>query len=162
LCDGVIAPSASIASLIKRRGVTAPVTVVPTGIDTAAFAAGNGADFRRRFKVPARAFVAGHVGRLAPEKNLGFLAKAGAPFLKQNPRAWFLVIGSGPSEDALKKTFATHGVGDRLVLAGSHTGRSLHDGYRAMDVFAFSSRSETQGLVVAEAMAAGRPVVALN
>src|SRR3954464_5510586 len=64
LCDGVIAPSASIASLIKRRGVTQPVTVVPTGIDTEAVAAGNGAEFRRRFKVPANAFVAGHVGRL--------------------------------------------------------------------------------------------------
>ncbi|MDB6166857.1 MAG: glycosyl transferase group 1 [Lacunisphaera sp.] len=162
LCDGVIAPSASIASLIKRRGVTQPVTVVPTGVDTQAFAQGNGAGFRRRFKVPANAFVVGHVGRLAPEKNLGYLAQAVALFLQKNPQAWFLVVGSGPSEDALKKTFADRGVGDRLVLAGSHTGKSLHDGYRAMDVFAFSSQSETQGLVVAEAMAAGQPVVALR
>ncbi|MDB6115306.1 MAG: glycosyl transferase group 1, partial [Lacunisphaera sp.] len=162
LCDGVIAPSASIASLIKRRGVTQPVTVVPTGVDTKAFAQGDGAAFRRRFKVPANAFVVGHVGRLAPEKNLGYLAHAVALFLKKNPRAWFLVVGTGPSEDALRKTFADRGVGDRLVLAGSHTGKSLHDGYRAMDVFAFSSQSETQGLVVAEAMAAGQPVVALR
>jgi glycosyltransferase involved in cell wall biosynthesis len=162
LCDGVIAPSASIASLIRRRGVTTPVTVVPTGIDTAAFASGDGKRFRRKFKLPPRAFVVGHVGRLAPEKNLPYLTEAVAQFLRRRKDAWFLVVGQGPTEDAMRETFKRHGVADRLVLAGSHTGRNLHDAYRAMDVFAFSSQSETQGLVVAEAMAAGRPVVALN
>jgi 1,2-diacylglycerol 3-alpha-glucosyltransferase len=162
LCDGVIAPSASIASLIRRRGVTSPVAVVPTGIDTEAFARGDGARFRKRFKLPADAFVVGHVGRLAPEKNLRYLAEGVALFLKKRRDAWFLVVGHGPAEDELKQVFAKRGVADRLVLAGSHTGRNLHDGYRAMDVFAFSSRSETQGLVVAEAMAAGLPVVALR
>jgi len=162
LCDGVIAPSDSIARLIKRRGVKVPVTVVPTGIDTAAFARGNGARFRRKFKVPARAFVVGHVGRLAPEKNLPYLGEAVARFLQANRTAWFLVVGGGPSEDALREIFRRRGVESRLVLAGSHTGPALHDAYRAMDVFAFSSRSETQGLVVAEAMAAGAPVIALQ
>lgn len=162
LCDGVIAPSASIASLIRRRGVTTPVAVVPTGIDTAAFARGEGARFRKRFKLPADAFVVGHVGRLAPEKNLRYLAEGVAHFLKKRRDAWFLVVGHGPAEEELKQVFAKRGVADRLVLAGSHTGRNLHDAYRAMDVFAFSSRSETQGLVIAEAMAAGLPVVALR
>ena len=162
LCDGVIAPSDSIASLIKRRGVKTPIAVVPTGIDTKAFAQGNGASFRRKFKLPAKAFIVGHVGRLAPEKNLPYLAEAVALFLKKNTNAWFLVVGGGPSEDKLKEIFKKHGVDSRLVLAGSHTGKSLHDAYNAMDVFAFSSRSETQGLVIAEAMASGAPVVALQ
>ena len=162
LCDGVIAPSDSIASLIKRRGVKTPVAVVPTGIDTKSFGKGDGARFRRKFKLPAKAFVVGHVGRLAPEKNLPYLAESVALFLKKNPTAWFLVVGGGPSEDKLREIFKKHGVDSRLVLAGSHTGASLHDAYNAMDVFAFSSRSETQGLVIAEAMAAGAPVVALN
>ena len=78
LCDGVIAPSESIAALIKKRGVTSPIRVVPTGIDVKAFAAGDGACFRKKFKIPAKAFVVGHVGRLAPEKNLGYLARAAA------------------------------------------------------------------------------------
>jgi len=162
LCDGVIAPSDSLASLIKRRGVKTPIAVVPTGIDTKSFAKGDGASFRRKFKLPAKAFVVGHVGRLAPEKNLPYLAEAVALFLKKNASAWFLVVGGGPSEDKLREVFKKHGVDARLVLAGSHTGQSLHDAYNAMDVFAFSSRSETQGLVIAEAMAAGAPVVALN
>lgn len=162
LCDGVIAPSESIAALIKTRGVTSPIRVVPTGIDVKAFAAGDGARFRRKFKIPAKAFVVGHVGRLAPEKNLGYLARAAALFVKETPAARFLVVGGGPSEDAIKAEFTKQGVADRLLLVGKHTGRALADAYNAMDVFAFASFSETQGMVLAEAMAAGRPVVALN
>lgn len=162
LCDGVIAPSASIAALIRRRGVTTPVEVVPTGIDTEAFAHGDRAAGRRACKIPANAFVVGHVGRLAPEKNLPYLAEAVALFLREATDAWFLVVGSGPSEDTLKQACEKQGVADRLVLAGSRTGPALFDAYRAMDVFAFSSRSETQGLVITEAMAAGLPVVALR
>lgn len=162
LCDGVIAPSESIARLIRRRGVEVPIRVVPTGIDVAAFAAGDGGKFRRKFKVPAEAFVVGHVGRLAPEKNLEYLAEAVALFLRKTPAAYFIVVGGGPAEDKLREVFASHKIGDRLVLAGKQTGRALADAYNAMDVFAFSSFTETQGMVLAEAMAAGRPVVALN
>jgi glycosyltransferase involved in cell wall biosynthesis len=162
LCDGVIAPSDSIAKLIKKRGVTSPIHVVPTGINVKAFALGDGPRFRKKHKLSSRHFVVGHVGRLAPEKNLGFLAEAVALFLKQTPAARFLVIGGGPSEADIEKTFAKHGVGSQLILAGKHTGALLADAYNAMDVFAFASFSETQGMVLAEAMAAGRPVVALN
>lgn len=162
LCDGVIAPSESIAKLIKKRGVTSPIHVVPTGIHVKAFALGDGARFRKKFKIPARAFVVGHVGRLAPEKNLGYLAEAAALFIKNTPNSRFLVVGGGPSEDAIKEAFAKHGAERRLVMAGKHTGAALADAYNAMDVFAFASFSETQGMVLAEAMAAGRPVVALT
>lgn len=162
LCDGVIAPSESLARLIRRRGVDVPIRVVPTGIDVAAFAGGEGARFRQKFKIPQEAFVVGHVGRLAPEKNLSYLAEAVALFVKRTPHTCFLVVGGGPSEDALKEVFARLGIADRLVLAGKQTGRALNDAYNAMDVFAFASFSETQGMVLSEAMAAGLPVVALN
>ncbi|HEX2853900.1 MAG TPA: glycosyltransferase [Opitutaceae bacterium] len=162
LCDGVIAPSESIAKLIRKRGVTVPIKVVPTGIDVKAFAEADGAKARRKFKIPANAFVVGHVGRLAPEKNLGYLAEAVARFLKNTRGAKFLLVGDGSSVEPLKATLAKHGVQDRLVLAGKLTGRALHEAYRAMDVFAFTSKSETQGMVLAEAMAAELPVVALN
>jgi 1,2-diacylglycerol 3-alpha-glucosyltransferase len=162
MCDGVIAPSESIARLLKRRGVTAPMAVVPTGIDVKAFAAAEGAAFRKRFKIPAEAFVVGHIGRLAQEKNLGYLGEGVVRFIKRTKGARFLVVGDGPAKDELKALFDRQGVGDRLILAGKHTGKVLREAYRAMDVFAFSSMSETQGMVVAEAMAAGLPVVALN
>ena len=162
LCDGVIAPSESLARMIRRRGVTTPMTVIPTGIDVQAFATADGARFRKRMNLPAAARVIGHVGRIALEKNLGFLAEGVALFLKQDPQAKFLVVGDGPARDDLKAVFEKHGVADRLLLAGKRTGATLREAYRAMDVFVFASKSETQGMVVAEAMAAGLPVVALN
>lgn len=162
LCDGVIAPSASIARLIKRRGVHAPVRAIPTGIAVEAFASGDGARARERLGIPPRAFVIGHVGRLAPEKNLPYLADAIAPLVAATPGARFLVVGAGPSEEELAARFVRAGAAHRLVRAGTLTGRPLHDAYRAMDVFVFSSQSETQGMVVTEAMAAGLPVVALR
>jgi 1,2-diacylglycerol 3-alpha-glucosyltransferase len=162
LCDGVIAPSESTARLLRRRGVKSPMTVIPTGIDVAAFASADGAAFRKKFKVPTDAFVVGHCGRLAAEKNLGFLAEGVARFLKAEPHARFLVVGDGPWREGLVAVLEGHGVADRTILAGKRTGRVLREAYRAMDVFAFASLSETQGMVVAEAMAAGRPVVALN
>lgn len=162
LCDGVIAPSESVARMIRRRGVTTPMTVIPTGIDVAAFASADGGRFRARMKIPADALVIGHVGRLALEKNLGFLAEAVALLLAREPRAHFLVVGDGPWREELKEVFARHGVADRLLLAGKRTGRVLREAYRAMDLFVFASKSETQGMVIAEAMASGSPVVALN
>jgi glycosyltransferase involved in cell wall biosynthesis len=162
LCDGVVAPSESIARLLRRRGVKTPISVIPTGIDVEAFASAEGEAFRRKFKIPADAFVVGHCGRLAAEKNLGYLAEGVALFLKQEPKARFLVVGDGPWREGLVSVLEGHGVADRTILAGKRTGRVLREAYRAMDVFAFASLSETQGMVVAEAMAAGRSVVALN
>jgi glycosyltransferase involved in cell wall biosynthesis len=162
LCDGVIAPSESIARLIKKRGVEVPIRVVPTGIDVAGFSSGDGRRARRRYRIPERAFVVGHTGRLAPEKNLGFLSRAVATFLKSEPNARFLVVGAGASQEEIRRVCGEHGVDGQLVLAGSQTGRALHDAFNAMDVFAFASRTETQGLVLAEAMAAGVPIVALR
>jgi glycosyltransferase involved in cell wall biosynthesis len=161
LCDGVIAPSESVARLLRRRGVEVPVRVVPTGVDVAAFAGGDRAGFRARHGLPARAFVAGTVSRLAPEKNLEHLAAAAVHFLRRQPAARFLVVGDGPAGDALRARFARAGVADRVALPGRLTGRALCAAYAAMDAFAFASRTETQGMVVAEAMAAGLPVAAL-
>nr|WP_218280103.1 glycosyltransferase [Verrucomicrobium spinosum] len=76
LCDGVIAPSESIATMIKERGVESPVKVVPTGIDIKAFSSGDGRGMRKKLKIPDDAFVVGHLGRLAAEKNLEYLAGA--------------------------------------------------------------------------------------
>ena len=85
LCDCVFAPSESVAAIIRQRGVIAPLQVVPTGVDTAAFAQGDGAALRESLEIPKTAFLVGHVGRLAKEKNLDFLAEALARFARDEP-----------------------------------------------------------------------------
>ncbi|MGZ8238852.1 MAG: glycosyltransferase, partial [Methylobacter sp.] len=162
LCDQVFAPSESIAALLQERGVTTPIAVVPTGIDVVRFNQGDAQGFRAAMNIPHEAFVVGHLGRLAPEKNLAFLAKAVAAFLQTDSRAHFLVVGKGPSEEEIRTIFTRAGLASRLHFAGILELPQLADAYRAMNVFAFASKSETQGLVLAEAMAAGVPVVALD
>ncbi len=162
LCEQVFAPSASIAETLRRRGVRTPVEAVPTGIRVEDFTQGDGGRFRRLLDIPPAAKVIGHVGRLAPEKNLGLLAEAVADVLKARPECHFLVVGSGPSEQDVRDICRRAGVAERLHLAGKRVPPELGDAYRAMDLFAFASTSETQGLVVAEAMTAGLPVVAID
>jgi len=162
LADHVFAPSESVMMMMKERGVTTAIDVVPTGIYTEQFSRGAGKTFRKKLNIPADAYVVGHVGRLAPEKNLEFVARAVAQFLKKKPKAHFLIGGTGPSEEPIKAIMAQEGLADRLHLAGMLKGKELVDAYHAMDVFVFASQSETQGLVVTEAMAAGIPVVAVD
>ena len=162
LCDHVLAPSQSVGDLLRHRGVTTPISVVPTGVDLLRFARRSGKRFRRAHGIPAEAFVVGHIGRLAPEKNLMFLARTVAAFLEARPEAWFLVAGSGPLEEDIRAHLAERGLSDRVCFAGILQGRDLVDGYAAMDVFAFASQSETQGMVLLEAMAAGVPVIAVD
>jgi 1,2-diacylglycerol 3-alpha-glucosyltransferase len=162
LCAAVIAPSESIRDLLVERGVTVPLHPIPTGIDTAFFGSGNGARLRAEAGIPEEVLLLGHVGRLAPEKNLRFLAAAVSLFLQRDERAAFLLVGEGAEGDEMMKVFAENGLEDRVHRAGQLTAGNLADAYGAMDVFVFSSQSETQGMVLAEAMAAGKPVVALD
>jgi 1,2-diacylglycerol 3-alpha-glucosyltransferase len=162
LCDQVIAPGESVQIEIIRRGVQTPVTVVPTGIDIAAFATGDRDRFRNREQVPRDAFVIGLVSRIGPEKNVAFLAKAVSGYLSLNTRAHFFLVGEGSSVEEVIKIFSDRGVGARCHVLGALQNRDLVDAYHALDLFAYSSLSETQGIVMVEAMAAGLPIVALD
>ncbi len=162
LCDGVIAPSESLAAIIRDRGVKVPIEVVPTGVDIDFFAAGDREGMRREMRIPEGATVIGHVGRLAKEKNLEFLARGVAKCLKANAAVHFLLVGAGPIEEEIAEILESEGLSERFHYAGKRMGKELASAYRAMDVFAFASKSETQGVVLAEAMAAGNPVVALD
>ena len=162
LSDQVFAPSESIRDLLLERGVSAPIAVVPTGVHLETFARGDGDAMRKELGIPADAFVVGHLGRLAPEKNLEFLTRAVVDFISRNSRAHFLVVGTGPSEDAVREAFSSSGMEAQLHTAGILQEQRLTDALHAMDLFAFASTSETQGMVLTEAMAAGLPVVALD
>lgn len=160
--DHVIAPSESVRLILERRGIKTPISVVPTGVDTKLFKKGNGKAVRRKFKIPPKAFVLGYAGRLSPEKNLSFLAQSASFFLRENKNAYFLIVGDGHSKAEMKKIFSFCKVQKQIRFAGKLLGEELVSAYKAMDVFGFASQSETQGIVVTEAMAAGLPVVAID
>ena len=162
LCDRIIAPSESIAALLKKRGVATPIDAIPTGIDLDAFAGNQGAAFRKANGIPPEATVIGTVGRLAAEKNLPFLAEALAEYLRTHPDAVFLVVGDGDAKAQMLKILKRGAADEQIFAVGKLSGQNLLDAYAAMDCFAFASQSETQGIVLAEALAAGNPVVALD
>lgn len=162
LCDRVIAPSDSIMRLLKARGVTTAIRTIPTGVDVGIYAAGNGKRFREQAGIDSEAKVIGHVGRLAMEKNLKFLADAVAASLREFQDAVFLLVGDGEAREEMLARLARQDVGRQIRAVGKLTGSSLADAYAAMDWFVFASQTETQGLVIAEAMATGKPVCALD
>jgi glycosyltransferase involved in cell wall biosynthesis len=162
LVDQVICPSQSVQDILLKRGVKTPMEVVPTGVDVEHFSKGNRKSFRQQNQIPPEALVVGHAGRLSPEKNLEFLTNCMVELLKKDPRVHALIVGLGPSEKMIKDIFRQAGLEKRLHLTGVLHYQNLVDAYFAMDVFAFASLSETQGIVLIEAMAAGVPVVALD
>ena len=162
LCDHVIAPSRSIMELLKYRGVKKDIEIIPTGVDLDFFAKGDGNHFRNKYGIAPESFIAGHVGRLAPEKNLEYLTRAVAMFLGKNKQSVFVIVGEGKAEDQIREICKNKGVADQLVMTGSLTGQALADAYSAFDIFVFASKTETQGMVLTEAMAANVPVIALE
>jgi len=160
--DQVIVPCESVRKILFERGVKTPMEVVPTGIDIERFSHGDGHAFRERNRIPQDALILGHAGRLSPEKNLMFLTDCLIASLATDTRFRVLLVGEGESQGLVKDAFAAAGFSDRLHMTGMLHDQDLVDAYTAMDVFAFASLSETQGLVLLEAMAAGVPVVALD
>lgn len=162
LSDAVVAPSESVQAILLERGVQSPIHVIPTGLDAAAYEKGDRERVRQRWNIKEDQYVIGHVGRLAPEKNISFLVEAVCNFLKKSPQSHFVIVGLGPSEEEMKSFVHSRHLEERVIFTGPKTGKDLLDCYYGMDVFAFTSKSETQGLVLAEAMAAGVPVIALD
>lgn len=160
--DAVIAPSRSLQDLLRTQGVTTPISVIPTGYDPQRVLNGDGAQFRRRHGIAPDGFVVGHLGRLTVEKNLDLLLDAVLPFLAARPRATLVLGGDGPLEKHLHRRIAAAGLMPQVVTTGRLDGRAVADMLAAIDVFAFTSFTETQGLVLLEAQAAGCLVVALD
>jgi glycosyltransferase involved in cell wall biosynthesis len=160
--DAVIVPSPAMRDTLLEYGVKAPLHVLPTGIPIAQFANGDGARFRARHAIPADRPVALFVGRVAYEKNIGFLLQAMTHALWQRPDLILVIAGEGPALESLQDQVTELRIDHHVRFVGYlDRKQELPDCYAAASVFVFSSRTETQGLVLLEAMAAGLPVYAI-
>ena len=160
--DGVIVPSTAMRERLLGYGVGVPLHVLPTGIPIERFRGCDGAAFRARHGIAPERPVALFVGRVAHEKNIGFLLEALLQTRQLCPDVLLLIAGEGPAMADLKKQTAELGLQQSVLFIGYlDRKQALPDCYAAADVFVFASRTETQGLVLLEAMATGLPVVAL-
>ena len=160
--DGVVVPSTAMRQRLETYGVTVPMEVLPTGIPTARFAHGEGQVFRARHGIAPTRPVALFVGRVAHEKNIGFLLDALVHAHRVCPEILLVIAGEGPALGDLRQQAAALCIADAVQFIGYlDRQRELPNCYAAADAFVFASRTETQGLVLLEAMAAGLPVIAL-
>ena len=158
--DALVVPSTPMRDKLAEYGVTVPMHVIPTGIPVARFAGGDGAAFRRKHDIPADRPTLLFVGRVAHEKNIEFLMQAVLRARVRHPGLQFVIAGEGPALEALKRLGERLALQPNLLFVGYlDRATELLDCYRAADAFIFASRTETQGLVLLEAMALGVPVI---
>jgi 1,2-diacylglycerol 3-alpha-glucosyltransferase len=160
--DAVIVPSKAIEARLTSYGVKTPRHILPTGVSVAAPANDGRAGFRARFGIDAARPVALFVGRVAHEKNIDFLLDAVDLARESRPDILLVIAGEGPALAHLHKVVADRQLANNVLFIGYLDRHSeLPNCYAAADVFVFASRTETQGLVLLEAMACGLPVLAL-
>ena len=160
--DGIVSPSKPMLDVLKQYGIKTPAEVVATGLDDSSFANVDDVHFRMSHDIPLTQPMLLFVGRVAHEKNIGFLLEMHVKLIKKHPDALLVITGEGPAEDSIKHSIDKLGISNKVRMIG-YLDRSheLIACYKAADIFVFASKSETQGLVLLEAMAQGTAVVAI-
>lgn len=161
--DALVVPSRAMRAALSDYGVTAPMTILPTGVRLQELSGGNGATFRQAHGIAPERPLLVHVGRVAFEKNIDFLLHMLLAVRTRHPDVLLLIAGEGPALGHLKTLTRSLLLEANVMFVGylDRTG-ALLDCYCAGNAFVFASRTETQGLVLLEAMALGVPVVSIE
>lgn len=157
--DTVIAPSDFARRYLKRLGVNKRIEVVPSGIETDKLPESltdTRRELRQRYGIPQDAVVLVYAGRVSREKNLAFLFKAFEHLKRHN--VYLAIVGNGPLDKELQRR---HKQEKNVVFISEISYPGILSHYCLGDIFLFSSLTETQGMVIAEAKASALPVVAL-
>ena len=138
------------------------IRVVPNGIDPEIFrVAEDSTAIKRQFGLgddPCVLFV----GSLIPRKGLNFLVDAAQKILKQHAQTKFMIVGKGPLKDEIVNAINKRGFWKNFLFVDSLKDETLAVAYRCADVFVLPSVQEGQGIVLLEAEASGKPVVAFS
>ncbi len=160
--NAIISPSKPMLDVLRSYGVNVPAEVIATGLQQASFAESDGVHFRKKYNIPANRPMLLYVGRVAHEKNIDFLLEMMNVLRHKIPEVLLVITGEGPAEAHLRRQVNTHGIEKHVQFIGYlDREKELNACYGAADIFVFASKSETQGLVLLEAMAQGTPVVAI-
>jgi len=158
--DAIVVPSEPMRRLLLEYGISARTQVIPTGLPADRYVPGDGARFRAQFGIAADRPLLLYVGRVAHEKNIEFLLHSFVVLRRARPDAMLVIAGEGPAREHLRQLAVQLGIAAQTQFIGYlDRERGLADCYASADVFVFASRTETQGLVLLEALAQGRPVV---
>lgn len=161
-CTHIIAPTVSIRDLIYRKyAVKSPVTIVHTPVDLSRYQKLDPQKMRDRFALNDCKVLL-YAGRLSEEKNLTFLIQSFARLVHSFAKARLMLVGRGVDEALLRKLVKNLQLDEQVVFTGPVSFEDIPHYAAAADLFVFPSQTDTQGLVLIEAMAAGTPVVAVD
>ncbi len=160
--DAIVAPSNPMLDVLRSYGVKVTAEVIPTGLQEHSFKDADGQAFREKYDIALDRPMLLYVGRVAFEKNIDFLLGMAKVLSEERPDVLLVVTGEGPAEASLHKLAKVLNIEKNVKFIGYlDRNTELNACYQAADVFVFASKSETQGLVLLEAMAQGTPVVAI-
>jgi 1,2-diacylglycerol 3-alpha-glucosyltransferase len=158
--DAVVSPSAQVRERLLEYGVTKSIRVIPTGMTADRFIRGDGRVFRTAHDIAPDVSLLLNVGRVAHEKNLPFLLRMFQKLRRLNGRTLLVIAGEGPARASLETLAQRLGIAEAVLFVGNLDRQTeLSNCYAAADAFVFASRTETQGLVLLEAMAQAKPVI---
>ena len=160
--DAIVAPSNPMLDVLRGYGIKVAAEVIPTGLQESSFKEADGKAFRLKYDIALDRPMLLYVGRVAFEKNIDFLLWMVKVLCEECPEILLVVTGEGPAEASLHKLAKTLGIEKNVKFIGYlDRNTELNACYESADMFVFASKSETQGLVLLEAMAQGTPVVAI-
>jgi glycosyltransferase involved in cell wall biosynthesis len=158
--DAVVVPSRAMHEVLDDYGVHSPVSVLPTGIEPGDLPPGSRERFCSTHGIDASRPILVHIGRVAHEKNIAFLLDVLHSIRRVVPDVLLVIAGEGPALVHLRRKAQDLELERNVRFLGYlKRGQTLSDCYCAGDVFIFASATETQGLVLLEAMTLGVPVV---
>lgn len=163
-CNLVFAPSESMRNYLLENGIVTDTRVVPTGIlkEEFDYEPWEVERIRRNYAGDSK-YLFCSVSRLEREKNIEFLLEGLREFKTRKGDCFkVLLIGDGGRKQMLKEEAIRLGLEQNIIFCGNIPHDQLRNYYRACDAFLFASTSETQGIVLLEAMAAGLPVIAVE
>jgi glycosyltransferase involved in cell wall biosynthesis len=158
--DHVIVPTRGVEELLRGYGVRKPIDVIPTGLDLSLIRGVERKPRRAAAGIPDSIPLIAYSGRIAREKSLDTLIGAFSLLVRRGTDAHLVLIGGGPWEDECRRLIGTEHLSDRVHMTGYLPREALFDWLAEADVYCFPSLTDTQGVVVLEAMAIGCPAVA--
>lgn len=160
-CELVIAPSAGIERVMRDLGIKSEIKVIPNGIDLSPYKAPPPLA-RAEAGLPEGAVVLMYVGRMSPEKNLGYLLQAFFGVAAAEPNVILALIGDGPELPLLREQAAASGLADKVKFFGRVDYARVPSHLKLADVFVTASETEVHPFSLIEAMAAGVPALGID
>ena len=161
-CTAIIAPSKRIKNELISYGVKKPIGVIPSGVNFERFKVKNIGFLRKKIRLGIERRIVLSIGRLGIEKSTDLLIRAFGLVAKKNKNTVLVIVGDGPEKKNLENLTKELGIQDRVYFTGNINFEDMPLVYRDADLLLFASRTETQGMVILEALASGLPVVAVN